>query len=81
MESLSFILKTLTEIRGRHQPHDSASNQVKMSKKRKKKLLLDMQENSWDEVSELLHMQEGLCLQGVEKVEEVLIVIVEEVVD
>jgi len=47
----------------------------------KKKLLLDLQDNSEDIESELLHMQEGLHLQGMEMVVEVLIVIVEEVMD
>ena len=49
--------------------------------KLKMKLLLDLQENSEDVKSELLHMREGLHLQGMEKVAEVLIVIVEEVLD
>ena len=38
------------------------ATKVKMPKKQKKKLLLDVQENSGDEESELLHMQEGLFL-------------------
>jgi hypothetical protein len=49
--------------------------------KRKKKLLLDLQENNKDVESELLHMQEGLHLQGMEMVVEVLIMILEEVLD
>ena len=49
--------------------------------KLKKKLLLDLQENSEDAESELLHMREGLHLQGMEMVVEVLIMIVEEVLD
>ena len=49
--------------------------------KQKKKLLLDLQENRRHVESELLHMREGLHLQGVEMVVEVLIMIVEEVLD
>jgi hypothetical protein len=43
--------------------------------------LLDLQENNRDVESELVHIREGLHLQGMEKVEEVLIMIVEEVLD
>ena len=57
------------------------ATKVKMPKKQKKKLLLDLQENNKDVESELLHMREGLHLQGMEKVVEMLIVIVEEVLD
>jgi hypothetical protein len=49
--------------------------------KQKKKLLLDLQENSEDVESELLHMREGLHVQGMEKVVEMLIMIIEGVLD
>jgi hypothetical protein len=44
--------------------------------KLKKKLLLDLQENNGDVESKLLYMREGLHLQGVKEVVEVLIMIV-----